>query len=218
MSFRAHQGRKLFDYFEESIQEFEWHYFKVLSLLGKRPFWLDDEGTPFPWVYWNSEVGDYRITVLDPLETLAFEFLQSLPVGLGKKSNFKCRWILDHSDANVWVFLDSLLKDMEKQSRFDCLMQKMKEAEGAGPSSNLPSSKVQTIAFGTSASVSAAPAPPPPSSGAAKTRKKPLVASSGKPFSMEGEEGVKEDPSTDLKQKNENGVSRNPLLKKRLWG
>ncbi|MED6186572.1 hypothetical protein PIB30_068040 [Stylosanthes scabra] len=89
MSFRAHQGRKLFDSFEEFIQEFKWHYFKVLPLPGKRPFWLDDEGTPFSWVYWNSEVGHYRITALHPLATLAFEFLQSLPVGLGKKSNFK---------------------------------------------------------------------------------------------------------------------------------
>ncbi|MED6194855.1 hypothetical protein PIB30_032405 [Stylosanthes scabra] len=60
MSFRAYQSRKLFDSFKEFIQEFKWHYFKVL---------------PLP----------------DPLETLAFEFLQSLPVGLGKKSNFKCR-------------------------------------------------------------------------------------------------------------------------------
>ncbi|MED6200695.1 hypothetical protein PIB30_087790 [Stylosanthes scabra] len=91
MSFRAYQGRKLFDSFEESIQEFKWHYFKVLSFPGKRAFWLNNEGTPFPWVYWNAEVGDYRITALDPLETLAFEFLQSLPAGLGKKSNFKCR-------------------------------------------------------------------------------------------------------------------------------
>ncbi|MED6190964.1 hypothetical protein PIB30_111181, partial [Stylosanthes scabra] len=43
----------------------------------------------------------------------------SLPVGLGKKSNIKCRWIIDHSDAEVGAFLDSLLGDMEKQSRFD---------------------------------------------------------------------------------------------------
>ncbi|MED6124416.1 hypothetical protein PIB30_058715 [Stylosanthes scabra] len=112
MSFRAYQGRKLFDSLEDFIQEFKWHYFKVLPLPGKPPFRLDDEGTHFPWVYWNAEVGDYRITALDPLENLAFEFLQSLPAGLGKKSNFKCRWILHHSDADVGVFLDSLLKDM----------------------------------------------------------------------------------------------------------
>ncbi|MED6183455.1 hypothetical protein PIB30_038057 [Stylosanthes scabra] len=166
--------------FEQSIQEFKWHYFKVLPLPGKRPFWLDDEGTPFPWVYWNAEVGDHCITALDPLETLAFEFLQSLPVGLGKKSNFKCRWILDDSGADVRVFLDSLLKDMEKQSNFDHLMQKMKKDEGAGPRSILPSSKAQTAASGATAAIPVAPAstpaasvPPAPSSGAVKARKKP---------------------------------------------
>ncbi|MED6184097.1 hypothetical protein PIB30_044158, partial [Stylosanthes scabra] len=79
---------------------------KVLPLPGKRPFWLDDEGAPFPWVYWNAEVGDFRVTALDPLEAFAFEFLQSLPAGLGKKSNFKCRWILDHNDADVGAFLE----------------------------------------------------------------------------------------------------------------
>ncbi|MED6209695.1 hypothetical protein PIB30_057218 [Stylosanthes scabra] len=85
-----------------------WYYFKVLPLPGKRLFWLDDEGAPFPWVYWNAEVGDFRITALDPLETLAFEFLQSHPASLGNKSNFKCRWILDHSDADVGAFLGTL--------------------------------------------------------------------------------------------------------------
>ncbi|MED6213013.1 hypothetical protein PIB30_089167, partial [Stylosanthes scabra] len=153
------------------LRTFEW----VLPLPGKRPFWLDDEGAPVPWVYWNDEVGDFRVTALDPLETLAFKFLQSLPVGLGKKSNFKCRWILDHSDADVGAFLDSLLKDMEKQSRFDRLMQRMKEAEGAGPRSILLSSMAQTTVSGASASGPVAPAsipassvPPAPSSGASK--------------------------------------------------
>ncbi|MED6127642.1 hypothetical protein PIB30_089927 [Stylosanthes scabra] len=220
MSFCAYQGRKLFAFFGESIQEFKWHYFKVLPLPSKRPFWLDDEGTPFPWVYWNAEVGDYRFTTFDPLETLDFEFLQFLHAELGKKSNFRCRWILDHSDADVGVFLDSLLKDMETHSHFDRLIQKMKEAKGAGPRSILPSSKAQSAASGASASVLVAPAstpaalvPPVPPSGAVKARKKPPVASSGKPFSMEGEEGVKEDLSADLKQKKwkrkEHGV--NPI-------
>ncbi|MED6115069.1 hypothetical protein PIB30_086634 [Stylosanthes scabra] len=49
------RGRKLFDSFEESIQEFKWHYFKVLPLPGRRPLWLNEEGAPFPWVYWNAE-------------------------------------------------------------------------------------------------------------------------------------------------------------------
>ncbi|MED6222977.1 hypothetical protein PIB30_069628 [Stylosanthes scabra] len=205
MSFYAYQGRKVFDSFEESIQEFKWHYFKVLPFPGKRPFWLDDEGAPFPWVYWNAEVGDFRISALDPLETLAFEFLQSLPVELGKKSNFKCRWILDHSDFDVEVFLDSLLNDMEKQSRFDRLMQKMKEAEGAGPRSILSTSRAQTAASGASVSglVASAftPVPLAPSSSASKAGGKPTTAVATKPFSMDGEEGAKENPTADLRQK-----------------
>ncbi|MED6139050.1 hypothetical protein PIB30_080224 [Stylosanthes scabra] len=72
MSFRTHQGRRFFDAFEESIQEFKWHYFKVLPFPSSHPFWLDDEGKPFSWVYWNSEVRECRITALDPLDTLAF--------------------------------------------------------------------------------------------------------------------------------------------------
>ncbi|MED6208584.1 hypothetical protein PIB30_046649 [Stylosanthes scabra] len=140
--------------------------------------------------------------------TSRFCLFLSLPTGLGKKSNFKCRWILDHSDTDVGVFLDSLLKDMEKQSRFHRLMQKMKDAEGAGPRSIIPSSKAQSAASGALASDPVAPAstpaasvPPVPPSGAVKSRKKPPVASSGKPFSVEGDEGVKEDPSADLRQK-----------------
>ncbi|MED6111837.1 hypothetical protein PIB30_056068 [Stylosanthes scabra] len=172
MSFRAYQGRKLFDSFEESIQEFKWHYFKVL---------------PFP----------------DPLETLAFDFLQSLPAGLGKKSNFKCRWILDHNDADVGAFLDSLLQDMEKQSCFDRLKQRMKEAEGAGPRSILPSSRVPTSSSGVSASgaVPTSAVPPVSSSGTSKTTGKSTSATPVKPFSVEKEEGVKEDSSADLRQK-----------------
>ncbi|MED6137970.1 hypothetical protein PIB30_069929 [Stylosanthes scabra] len=153
---------------------------RVLPFPGKPPFWLDDEGTPFPWVYWNAEVGDFRITALDPLETLAFEFLQSLPARLGKKTNFKCRWILDHSVTDVGAFLDSLPKDMEKQIRFDRLMQKMKEVEGAGPRSILLSTRAQATASG---------------------RGKPTNATAAKPFSVEREEGAREDPAADLRQK-----------------
>ncbi|MED6147716.1 hypothetical protein PIB30_046408 [Stylosanthes scabra] len=50
----------------------------------------------FKWHYFK---------VLPFPETLAFDFLQSHPAGLGKKFNFKCRWILDHSDTDVGEFL-----------------------------------------------------------------------------------------------------------------
>ncbi|MED6183317.1 hypothetical protein PIB30_036781 [Stylosanthes scabra] len=187
LSFRAYQGRRLFDAFEESIQELKWHYFKVLPLPGSRPFWVDDEGKPYPWVYWNSGARECRITALDPLETLAFDFLQSLPVGLGKRSNFRCCWILDHSDAEVGAFLDSLLADMEKQSRFDRLKQKMAEVAGMGPCSVLPHVRAPPTTSGASASGQAVPAPAPTAPAA--------------PSPLPGEEGAKEDPSADLKRK-----------------
>ncbi|MED6186355.1 hypothetical protein PIB30_065852 [Stylosanthes scabra] len=132
--------------------------------------------------------------------------MKSLPAGLGKKSNFKCHWILDHNDADVGAFRalsDSLLKDMEKQSRFDHLMQRMKEVERAGPRSILPSSKAQTTVSGVSASgpLSTSSIPPVSSSGASKATGKPTSAVPAKPFSVEREEGVKEDPAADLRQK-----------------
>ncbi|MED6125277.1 hypothetical protein PIB30_067111 [Stylosanthes scabra] len=201
------RGRRLFDAFEESIQEFKWHYFKLLPLPGSRPFWLDDEGKPFPWVYWNSEARECRITALDPLETLAFDFLQSLQVCLGKRSNFQCRWILDHSDAEVGAFLDSLLTDMEKQSSYDRLLQKMAEAAGVGPRSVLPHVRPPPTSSGASASGQAAPTPapvasptpvPPP---AAMKKRGSSGDPTGKPFSVEREEGAKEDPAADLKRK-----------------
>ncbi|MED6136559.1 hypothetical protein PIB30_057080 [Stylosanthes scabra] len=207
LSFRAYQGRRLFDAFEESIQEFKWHYFKVLPLPGTCPFWVDDEGKPYPWVYWNSEARECRVMALDPLETLAFDFLQSLPVGLGKSSNFRCRWILDHSDAEVGVFLDSLFADMEKQSRFDRLRQKMAEVAGVGPRSVLPHVRAPPTTSGASASGQAVPAPAATTPAASS----PLPAATkkggsskdpaGKPFPVQGEEGAKEDPSADLKKK-----------------
>ncbi|MED6197323.1 hypothetical protein PIB30_055560 [Stylosanthes scabra] len=190
LSFRAYQGR-------------------LLPLPGTRPFWVDDEGKPYPWVYWNSWARECRITALDPLEILAFDFLQSLSVGLGKKSNFRCRWILDHSDAEVGAFLDSLLTDMEKQSRFDRLKQKMAEVAGVGPHSVLPHVRTPSTTSGASTSGQAAPAPtlapvaptapsPPP---AATKKRGSFTDPAGKPFPVEGEEGAKEDPSADLKRK-----------------
>ncbi|MED6117364.1 hypothetical protein PIB30_109347 [Stylosanthes scabra] len=144
---------------------------------------------------------------LDPLETLAFDFLQSIPVGLGKRSNFRCRWILDHSDAEVGAFLDSLLLDMDKQSRFDRLKQKMAEVAGVGPRSVLPHVRVPPATSGASVSsqaasvpvpaVPAVPNPPPAATDKGRSSKDPV----GKPFPVQGEEGGKEDPSADLKRK-----------------
>ncbi|MED6115871.1 hypothetical protein PIB30_094794 [Stylosanthes scabra] len=79
----------------------------------------------------------------------------------------------------------------------------MKEAEGAGPRSILPSSRVPTSSSGVSASgaVPTSAVPPVSSPGASKTTGKSTSAAPVKPFSVENEEGVKDDPSADLRQK-----------------
>ncbi|MED6194537.1 hypothetical protein PIB30_029565 [Stylosanthes scabra] len=105
ISFRSRQGLKLFDSYEDSIQEFKWHYFKVLAASEKCAFWLDHENKPFPWVYWNPEVKDFTVYNLEPLEMAAFKFLVSLPSGLPKRNKFTCRFILDGSDAEVGKYL-----------------------------------------------------------------------------------------------------------------
>ncbi|MED6149354.1 hypothetical protein PIB30_061508 [Stylosanthes scabra] len=80
--------------------------------------------------------------------------------------------------------------------------------QGTIPRSVLPHIRVPQPTSGGSSSSPAilvpAPAtsvPPAPSSSAAKTRGKPLDATAAKPFSVEREEGAKEDPAADLRQK-----------------
>ncbi|MED6194856.1 hypothetical protein PIB30_032406 [Stylosanthes scabra] len=82
-------------------------------------------------------------------------------------------------------------------------MQRMKEVEGAGPRSILPSSKAQTTSFGVSASgtVPAPSVPPVSSFNASKATGKSTSVVPAKPFSVENEKGVKEDPAADLRQK-----------------
>ncbi|MED6132278.1 hypothetical protein PIB30_017545 [Stylosanthes scabra] len=138
--FRARQGRRLFDSYEESIQEFKWHYFKVLAAPEKRAFWLDHENKPFPWVYWNPEVKDFVVYNLESLGMAAFKFLVSLPSGLPKRSKLTCRFILDGSDAEVEKFLDDLLDVKMKRTRLDDLMAKMADPSRMGPRPVLPTS------------------------------------------------------------------------------
>ncbi|MED6147430.1 hypothetical protein PIB30_043900 [Stylosanthes scabra] len=137
ISFRARQGRRLFDSYEDSIQEFKWHYFKVLAAPGKQAFWLDHENKPFPWVYWNLEVKDFVVFNLEPLEMAAFKFHVSLLSGLPKRSKFTCRFILDGSDAEVGKYLDDLLDVKMKRTKLDDLMAKMADLARMGPRSIL---------------------------------------------------------------------------------
>ncbi|MED6120709.1 hypothetical protein PIB30_023472 [Stylosanthes scabra] len=138
ISFRARQCRKLFDSYEDSIQEFKWHYFKVLAASGKRAFWLHHENKPFSWVYCNSEVKFFTVYNLEPLEMAAFKFLVSLPGGLPKRNKFTCRWILDGSDTEVGNILDHLLDVKMKKTKLDNLMAMMADPYRMGPRAVLP--------------------------------------------------------------------------------
>ncbi|MED6118524.1 hypothetical protein PIB30_003741 [Stylosanthes scabra] len=206
------KGYKLFGIFEESIQEFKWHYFKVLPAPGRRAFWLDDGGRPFPWVYWNREVKDFVIHELDPLETVVFEFLVSLPAGLLKRNNLTCRWILDNNDAVVGKYLDDLLLVEMKKTKLDRMMEMMVDPSSMAPWSVLPTG-VPAATATAAAAASAAPTEssvnlttpsvqvPPPPPAASKAKKSSSKRERPEGVDVEVEEATKEDPDADLKQK-----------------
>ncbi|MED6164987.1 hypothetical protein PIB30_095408 [Stylosanthes scabra] len=55
LSFRANQGRKVFEMNEESVRDFKNMFFKVIPQPGVTPFWIDGEGEyRFP-LTWNEE-------------------------------------------------------------------------------------------------------------------------------------------------------------------
>ncbi|MED6221203.1 hypothetical protein PIB30_052219 [Stylosanthes scabra] len=211
ISFRARQGRRLFDSYEESIQEFKWHYFKILAAPGKRAFWLDHENKPFPWVYWNPEVKDFVVYNLEPLEMAAFKFLVSLPSGLPKRSKFTCRFILDDSDAEVGKILDDLLDVKMKRFKLDDLIAKMADPARMGPRPILPTGRLSATAASTAAGTSTPVAagssrveisiqvPPAPAASEAKKAKKHLKKREQTTV-VDLEDELKEDPAADLQR------------------
>ncbi|MED6197558.1 hypothetical protein PIB30_057552 [Stylosanthes scabra] len=131
---------------------------------------------------------------------LASRFLQSFPVGLGKTLNFKCRWIIDHSDVKVGAYLDSLHGNIDKQSRFDWLRVKMDEVGGIGPRSILPAPSTLIGSAHPFASEHLAVAAAD-SSGGSQPKNVPLKMTLQKPICLDGEEGAKEDSVANLKQR-----------------
>ncbi|MED6131284.1 hypothetical protein PIB30_008323 [Stylosanthes scabra] len=210
VSFRAHKGHRLLGSYEESIQEFKWHYFKVLAALGKRAFWLDDEGNPYPWVYWNPRVKDFSISTLEPLESAACDFLLSLLSDLPKRNNFSCHWILDHSNADVGKFLDDLLLIKMKKTKLDQMMAMMADPSRRAPRAVLPTGvpSATAAAAATSSAATSSPNPttlaaqvPPPPPVISKTKKSSAKRERPEAVNVEEDEGAKEDPAADLKQK-----------------
>ncbi|MED6142781.1 hypothetical protein PIB30_000340 [Stylosanthes scabra] len=201
ISFRARQGRKLFE---------------VLAASGKRAFWLDHENKPFSWVYWNPEVKDFTVYNLEPMEMAAFKFLVSLPGGLPKRNKFTCRWIFDSSDVKVGKFLDDLLDVKMKKTKLNDLMARMADPFRMGPRAVLPTGSPSATAIAaaaaaaTSASAAVGPTPVesstqvPPASTAFemhRTKKQSSKRDRAKVVNLEGEEGLQEDPAAELQQK-----------------
>ncbi|MED6222711.1 hypothetical protein PIB30_066979 [Stylosanthes scabra] len=175
--------------------------FKVLPAPGKRAFCLDHEDKPFPWVYWNPEVKDFTVYNLEPLEMAAFKFLVSLPAGLPKRNKFTCRWILDSSDAEVEKFLDDLLDVKMKKTKLDNLLALMADPSRMGPRSILPTGRPAATAV-AAAAASASQVPPAPTAPETHKAKKQFAKRErAKVVDLEGEEGLKEDPSVDLQRK-----------------
>ncbi|MED6134029.1 hypothetical protein PIB30_033763 [Stylosanthes scabra] len=137
ISFRARQGRRLFDSYEDSIQEFKWHYFKVLPAPGRRAFWLDHEDNPFPWVYWNPKVKDFTMYNLEPLEMAAFKFLVSLPG-------------------------DDLLDVKMKKTKLDKLLAMRADPSRMGPRAVLPTGHPSATATAAATAASASAIGPTP--------------------------------------------------------
>ncbi|MED6151627.1 hypothetical protein PIB30_084285 [Stylosanthes scabra] len=160
-------------------------FLRVLPAPGRCAFWLDDEGKPFPWVYWNREVKDFVIHELDPLETAVFELLVSLPAGLPKRNSLTCRWNLDNNDAVVGKYLDDLLLVEMKKTKLDRIMEMMADPTRMAPRSVLPTG----VPAATAAAATAASAAPAGSSFNPATP------------SVQVEEAAKEDADADLKQK-----------------
>ncbi|MED6195436.1 hypothetical protein PIB30_037793 [Stylosanthes scabra] len=212
VSFRARQGRRLFDSYEDSIQEFKWHYFKMLAAPGKRAFWLDHEDKPFSWVYWNPEVKDFVVYNLEPLEMVAFKFLVSLPSGLPKRNKFTCKFILDGSDAEVGKFPYDLLDVKMKRTKLDELRAKMADPKRMGPRPVLSTSGPSATAAAAGAGVSSLAAVGSPrmesssqalsgplASDANKAKKQPAKRDRSKVIDLEEE--LREDPTADLQSK-----------------
>ncbi|MED6175996.1 hypothetical protein PIB30_083676 [Stylosanthes scabra] len=190
ISFRARQGRKLFASYEDSIQEFKWHYFKVLAASGKRAFWLNHENKHFPWVTRS---------------------------GLPKRNKFTCRFILDGSDAEVGKYLDDLLDVKMKRTKLDNLMAKMADPSmgpcaillTGGPSATATAAAAAAASAFSAAGISisaAAGSPhvesstqvPPASTGSENVKAKKQSSKRERTKVVDLVEELKEDPAADL--------------------
>ncbi|MED6221300.1 hypothetical protein PIB30_053084 [Stylosanthes scabra] len=195
----------------------------VLPAPGRRAFWLDHENNPFPWVYWNPEVKDFTVYNLEPLEMAAFKFLVSHSASLPKRNKFTCRWILDSSDAEVGKFLDVKMK----KTKLDNPLAMMADPAWMAPCAILPTGRPSATATATAAASAAGPTPaesssqvPPVLTASAthKAKKQSSKREGPKVVNLKGEEGLKEDLSTDLQRKTQRKKGKEDDVYDRVLG
>ncbi|MED6113297.1 hypothetical protein PIB30_069488 [Stylosanthes scabra] len=101
LSFRANQGRKVFEMNEESVRDFKNLYLKVVSQPGSTPFWINREGEyRFP-LTWNEEWVNPRVERKE-LSEPELLFLDALSECWGKKDNhLPTRLLLTQSSTYI---------------------------------------------------------------------------------------------------------------------
>ncbi|MED6149972.1 hypothetical protein PIB30_067723 [Stylosanthes scabra] len=86
LSFRANQGRKIFEMNEESVRDFKNLYLKVVSQPRSTPFWINGEGEYRFTLTWNEEWVNPRVERKE-LSEPELLFLDALSECWGKKDN-----------------------------------------------------------------------------------------------------------------------------------
>ncbi|MED6148058.1 hypothetical protein PIB30_049580 [Stylosanthes scabra] len=142
----------------------------------------------------------------------AFKFLVSLPAGLPKRNKFTCCWILDSPDAEVGKYLDDLLDVKMKKTKLDNLLAMMADPTrmahcailltGRPSATATAAAAAAAPAFGPTPAESSSQVPPAPTaSETQKAKKQSSKRERARVIDLEGEEGLKEDPSADLQRK-----------------
>ncbi|MED6113889.1 hypothetical protein PIB30_075013 [Stylosanthes scabra] len=117
LSFRANQGRKVFEMYEESVKDFKNLCFKIISQPGTTPFWIDGEGEcQFP-LSWNKEWVDPKAD-RNELSELELFFVDTLSECWGEKDHYLLTRML-HTKSSHYIQDKILGKMSGKSSAYD---------------------------------------------------------------------------------------------------
>ncbi|MED6217319.1 hypothetical protein PIB30_016508 [Stylosanthes scabra] len=88
----------------EVYPRLQWCFIKIRTTTKASPFWLLEDKVPHSCVYWNPNVGDFKVEDLSPLEIAMVDFLLSL-ANVSATSKIKEKMLLPISniDGNILV-------------------------------------------------------------------------------------------------------------------